>query len=193
LHGALATALGAVQTTPARRLTDQRDPDEADRQVAAQHRLLLAEDNPVNQRVAVHMLNKLGYAVDVVDNGALAVAAVAGGNYALVLMDCQMPEMDGFAATAAIRRAEAQSRHLPIIAMTANAMQGDREQCLAAGMDDYLAKPIDASLLAALLAEWLPDRCGEPAGCATRPPPGIPLRGPAAPTPTRTRPSTCGA
>ncbi|MCE9570900.1 MAG: PAS domain S-box protein [Rhodocyclales bacterium] len=167
LGGALATALGAVQTTPARRLTDQRDPDEADRQVAAKHRLLLAEDNPVNQRVAVHMLGKLGYAVDVVDNGALAVAAVAGGNYALVLMDCQMPEMDGFAATAAIRRAEARSRHLPIVAMTANAMQGDREQCLAAGMDDYLAKPIDATRLAALLAEWLPtDAASDAAGCA---------------------------
>jgi CheY-like chemotaxis protein len=118
------------------------------------------------------MLGKLGYAVDVVDNGALAVAAVAGGNYALVLMDCQMPEMDGFAATAAIRRAEARSRHLPIVAMTANAMQGDREQCLAAGMDDYLAKPIDVTRLAALLTEWLPtDAASDAAGCARAVPP----------------------
>jgi CheY-like chemotaxis protein len=168
LLGALATAPGRGANHP-RAQADRccAIPDEADRQVAAQHRLLLAEDNPVNQRVAVHMLGKLGYAVDVVDNGALAVAAVAGGNYALVLMDCQMPEMDGFAATAAIRRAEARSRHLPIVAMTANAMQGDREQCLAAGMDDYLAKPIDATRLAALLAEWLPtDAASDAAGCA---------------------------
>jgi CheY-like chemotaxis protein/HPt (histidine-containing phosphotransfer) domain-containing protein len=99
----------------------------------------------------------------VVDNGALAVAAVAGGNFALVLMDCQMPEMDGFAATAAIRSAEAKSRHLPIIAMTANAMQGDRDRCLAAGMDDYLAKPIDITLLAEMLAQWLPSEAASPA------------------------------
>ena len=121
--------------------------------------LLLAEDNPINQRVAVHVLSKLGYAVDVVDNGTLAVAAVAGGDYALVLMDCQMPEMDGFEATAAIRRAEMNSRrHVPIVAMTANAFQGDRERCLAAGMDDYLAKPVDAARLRSLLAAWLPEQ-----------------------------------
>ena len=156
LAGALVAALGVTKTTPARRLSDACEPDASEQQIAAKHRLLLAEDNPVNQRVAVHMLGKLGYAVDVVDNGALAVDAVAGGSYALVLMDCQMPVMDGFAATAAIRRAEAKSRHLPIVAMTANALQGDREQCLAAGMDDYIAKPIDVTRLTALLAEWLP-------------------------------------
>ncbi len=156
LSAALASVLGVARATPERRISDASDRTTSSTLIATKHHLLLAEDNPVNQRVAVHVLGKLGYAVDVVDNGALAVAAVARGNYALVLMDCQMPEMDGFAATAAIRRAEAKSCHLPIIAMTANAMQGDREQCLAAGMDDYIAKPIDVAQLAALLAEWLP-------------------------------------
>ena len=169
LSSAMTSVLGTMQGTPKRRVSDGADQIEAGRPVAIRHRLLLAEDNPVNQRVAVHMLNKLGYAVDVVDNGALAVAAVADGNYALVLMDCQMPEMDGFAATAAIRAVEAKSRHLPIVAMTANAMQGDREQCLAAGMDDYIAKPIDVALLAALLAEWLPS-----AAARDEPPPAVP-------------------
>jgi CheY-like chemotaxis protein len=123
--------------------------------------LLLAEDNPVNQRVAVHMLNRLGHAVDVVDNGALAVAAAASRDYALLLMDCQMPEMDGFAAARAIRDAEKSgARRLPIVAMTANAQQGDREKCLAAGMDDYIAKPVDSVRLAAVLAVWLPRHTG---------------------------------
>jgi CheY-like chemotaxis protein/HPt (histidine-containing phosphotransfer) domain-containing protein len=158
-----AATPNAEPTAPARRMSDVAydASTETGQTVGDRHHLLLAEDNPVNQRVAMHMLTKLGYAVDVVDNGALAVTAVASGNYALVLMDCQMPEMDGFAATDAIRRAETHSRrHVPIIAMTANALQGDREQCLAAGMDDYIAKPIDAIRLTALLAAWLPENAG---------------------------------
>ena len=126
---------------------------------AAEHsrQLLLAEDNPVNQRVALHMLKKMGYIVEVVDNGAKAVAAVATGAHALVLMDCQMPEMDGFEATSAIRKAERlSSRHIPIIAMTANAVQGDRERCIASGMDDYLSKPVEPAQLMAKLVAWLP-------------------------------------
>jgi CheY-like chemotaxis protein/HPt (histidine-containing phosphotransfer) domain-containing protein len=163
LYSALAAALGASGPTPGRRTSDTVDPALSAGRTLRKHHLLLAEDNPVNQRVAVHMLSRLGYAVDVVDNGALAVKAAATGNYALVLMYCQMPEMDGFAATAAIRGAEAESRRRrPIIAMTANALQGDRERCLASGMDDYLAKPIDIRLLSAMLAQWLPDEAESP-------------------------------
>ena len=121
------------------------------------YHLLLAEDNIVNQKVASQILSKLGYQVDVVDNGIKAVAAAASGKYALVLMDCQMPEMDGFEASLAIRRAEgATGARLPIVAITANALQGDRDRCLEMGMDDYISKPIDAVKLAQLLTQWLP-------------------------------------
>jgi CheY-like chemotaxis protein len=120
-----------------------------------ERRLLLAEDNPVNQRVATVVLEKLGYAVDVVGNGTEAIRRAANGNYAAALMDCQMPETDGFKATEAIRRAEMQTgRRLAIIAMTANALDGDRERCIAAGMDDYIPKPIDAEVLKQVLIRW---------------------------------------
>ena len=121
--------------------------------VPAGRRVLVAEDNEVNQMVVGEMLRRLGYAADLVGDGRAAVEAFVRGGYDLVLMDCQMPEMDGFAATAAIR-AEGGPR-VPIVALTANALAGDRERCLAAGMDDYLTKPIDAGALAEKLARWL--------------------------------------
>ncbi|MBU6450311.1 MAG: PAS domain S-box protein [Cyanobacteria bacterium REEB67] len=119
--------------------------------------VLIAEDNNVMQEVAMRQLQKLGLRAEVVNNGIAAVEAVKSGNYALVFMDCQMPEMDGYEATLCIRKEEAVSGgHVPIIAMTASAMKGDRENCIAAGMDDYLSKPVNQEQLHLLLEKWLP-------------------------------------
>jgi polar amino acid transport system substrate-binding protein len=119
--------------------------------------LLIAEDNNVMQEVAVRQLQKLGLSVNVVANGRAAVEAVRSGQYALVFMDCQMPEMDGYEAALNIRKEEAShGGHIPIIAMTASAMKGDRENCIAAGMDDYLSKPVNQEQLLRLLEKWLP-------------------------------------
>ncbi|HEX2101417.1 MAG TPA: response regulator, partial [Candidatus Synoicihabitans sp.] len=130
--------------------------------------LLLVEDNPVNQRVATLMLRKMNCEVTVAENGRQAVEALAQRGYDLVLMDCQMPEMDGLEATRRIRAAEAAGRwgtrpRQRIVAMTANAMQGDRERCLEAGMDDYLVKPVKAPLLQAILNRHCRGRAAVPA------------------------------
>ena len=107
--------------------------------------VLVAEDNSVNQRLALRLLEKRGHRVKIVGNGAQAIEALAQDDFDVVLMDVQMPEMDGFQATAAIREQErASGDHMPIIAMTAHAMRGDRERCLEAGMDDYISKPLRA-------------------------------------------------
>jgi len=119
--------------------------------------VLIVEDNAVNQLVTEELVHSLGFEVVVADNGVTALEALTVGGIDLVLMDCQMPVMDGFQATRELRKREAASGalRLPIIALTANAVKGDRELCLAAGMDDYLSKPVDPHLLEIILLEYL--------------------------------------
>jgi signal transduction histidine kinase/CheY-like chemotaxis protein len=125
--------------------------------------VLVAEDNPVNQMLAARQLDKCGYRSEVVSDGNEALAAIARTSYAAVLMDCQMPGLDGYDATLELRRREGQRGHLPVIATTAHSMSGDREKCLAAGMDDYLSKPIRAVELRDMLARVIA-AAGEGAG-----------------------------
>jgi PAS domain S-box-containing protein len=125
------------------------------RRAQARNHILLAEDNAVNQKVALRMLENLDYRVDVVADGLAAVTAWQTGRYDLILMDCQMPQLDGYEATREIRRLENGEKHIPIVALTADAMQGSDEQCKAAGMDDYLSKPIDRALLEDTLVKFL--------------------------------------
>jgi CheY-like chemotaxis protein/HPt (histidine-containing phosphotransfer) domain-containing protein len=127
--------------------------------------LLLVEDNPVNQEVACEIARSLGCEVHVAEDGAQAVEIAGQARYDAILMDCHMPRMDGFAATRAIRSRERGEARIPIVALTANAMEGDREACLAAGMDDYLPKPFDRDQLRTVLARWLPHAVA-PEACA---------------------------
>jgi PAS domain S-box-containing protein len=119
-------------------------------------RILVVEDNRTNQKVAQKMLEGLGYTADLQVNGQLGVDAHAAAPYDLILMDCQMPVMDGYEASRAIRALKGEARNVPIIALTANALEGDRERCLAAGMNDYLTKPLKRERLRTTLEQWLP-------------------------------------
>ncbi len=123
--------------------------------VPGRARVLLAEDNPINQTVARTMLRQFGYQVEIAHNGEEALACATRGGFDLILMDCQMPVMDGLEASAAIRAQEPAGTRVPIIALTANAVPGDRERCIGAGMDDYLAKPFRKAQLQELLRRHL--------------------------------------
>ena len=164
LYDCIASALGAQSGEDPQLMSESSDGDKADSFPGA--RVLLAEDQPVNQEVARYMVESFGCRVEVVSNGQEALDALSKTPYDLVLMDCQMPELDGYAATRIFRERETQKaknqsgrpqviHRTPIIAMTAHAMQGDREQCLAAGMDDYLSKPFNQDRLFAVLKRWL--------------------------------------
>jgi len=166
LLNALMTLRGRSAAAPALPRTAQAGAGTRPGQNA---RVLLAEDNLTNQYVASMMLSSLGCQVDVAINGEEALRRIDAGNYDLVFMDCEMPVMDGFAATAAIRRRSDAKSKLPIIAVTAQAMSGDRERCIAAGMDDYISKPVQEAAFAAMLSRWLqrpPQRTATDEGAA---------------------------
>ena len=159
LRDCLALVLGRAESLPpaaASRLVTRHTVSEARKRRV---RILVAEDSITNQKVALHILGKLGYRADAVANGKEAIAALSAIPYDLVLMDCQMPEIDGFEATRRIRRAKAGvlDPRVPIVAMTAYAMKGDSERCLEAGMSDYLSKPVLPADLASMIERWLPE------------------------------------
>ena len=161
----LLRALEACAGRSERTAPEDRPRPAAPEETAIRAHVLLAEDNPVNQKVARVMLKHLGCLVDVAENGRLALEAIEQNRYDLVFMDCQMPEMDGYEATRALRRREAAGgpghdgasavRRLPVVALTAHALKGDRERCLAAGMDDFVTKPTQQAELRRALERWL--------------------------------------
>jgi CheY-like chemotaxis protein len=149
-------------TAPTQREAPAPPPPSVARAPGSRGRVLVVEDNAINQMVALGILEQLGYSADVAANGLEALDALARTAYSAVLMDCQMPEMDGYTATTEIRRREGAARHTPIIAMTAAAVEVDRERCLAAGMDDYIAKPVKPDSVDAALALWAIENPGAP-------------------------------
>jgi two-component system, sensor histidine kinase and response regulator len=145
----------------------------------ASRRVLVAEDNVINQRVAVAMLRHLGFDVDVVADGADAVQAAMLTPYRIILMDCQIPGLDGYQATAEIRRLQVPSRRTPIVAVTGSASRSDERRCLAAGMDDFLSKPLRLKSLGAALARWAPQASPEDTDDEEALPVQASIRGPA--------------
>jgi signal transduction histidine kinase/DNA-binding response OmpR family regulator len=166
LYDCLATVVGAGDVRSAPLVTRHRL---IERARANAPRILLAEDNVVNQKVAVLLLERLGYRVDVVPNGADAVEAIRNVPYAAVLMDCQMPVLDGYEATRQIRVEEGEHRHTPIIAMTASALEADQQRSFASGMDDHISKPVKLDDLGRILTRWIADSSGAGAETATTP------------------------
>ena len=131
------------------------NPDNSQAPATKSVRVLVAEDSPLNRQIALMQLERLGYEADGVADGLAVLEAVKRTSYGIILMDCQMPEMDGFEATAEIRRLEGDERHTTICALTAHAMAGDRERCLGAGMDDYISKPLTIGVLQNKIAYWI--------------------------------------
>lgn len=159
-HGALSLVAKPVKSSRLLEALRQTETDPVPRGKAQvvtiqSQRILVAEDHSINQKVAMRMLERMGHRVDVAANGLEALDALARRSYALVFMDCQMPEMDGFEATRQIRGRESGTSRLPIVAMTAHAYQEDRERCRAAGMDDFLSKPISFEDLETMVIRWL--------------------------------------
>jgi len=161
-QGSITSSADSTSTPSAESTTETQSSEQATAVTPVRspnHRILLAEDNPINQQVTLAMLDQFGYQIDLANNGQEALNATIRQPYDLVLMDCQMPEMDGFEATRQIRALEDQQKetrwHTPIIALTAHAMEQDREYCLTAGMDDYMTKPFTRQQLAELLQRWL--------------------------------------
>ena len=155
LFACLGELLDPTVERPATRVLPMAPPARSTRPPLARPRILVAEDNPINAKVALRLLERLGFAADAVGNGREAVDAALTGDYDAVLMDWQMPLLDGLAAAAEIRRGEERGRRVPIIAMTASAAEGDRGTCIAAGMDDHLAKPVRPDELRTVLARWV--------------------------------------